>query len=201
MAFSARIFSRLQQQLPSEPEGDAEAEAKRFFEARCREGQYAFVRISQDQTRDQDWFSERVSRGRRGDYLIRKLNGENEGNGKNACGPVEVKVECKYIHGLASYQYLSLPKRHLWMPEEAANPVVFAFFVRDGRGAVKDSLRMIALDDLLCDAPGHKGIIYSDLRKVLLIPQSAMVNGFDLLEGRIQSPLSENFARGRESRQ
>ena len=182
MSLFASLIRKLQQLF--KPEFAAGAHAEQIFEELCCERNYTCMRIEQDRASYRKWYARQTNFGKRGDYLIRGFN-------------VEIEVKCRTAYGREEYQYLSLKeiKAHRRNQQQVKNPVVFAFFVRKGRRAVKESLRMIALDDLT--PPLKPRILQTKSGNALRIPRSAMVNGFDLLEKVLSEQSASSISQRR----
>src|SRR5205807_5066604 len=148
--FLFRLFDQVQHSF--KPEFAAGANAEKVFEALCHQRNFICERIPQSRESYQQRYARQTGYGKRGDYLLCDLN-------------VEIEVKCRKSYGRERYQYLNWKEieRLLLMQEKTKTPVVFAFFERQGRRAVKDSLRMIPLQDLVVQRKPR--IVYSESQR------------------------------------
>jgi hypothetical protein len=105
---------------------------------------------------------------KRGDYLVRNL------------GNLEVEVKCRtpriYLRGRSYYPLKYKEIKGLQNMCKLTNVAVcIAIFEREGRGVKENSLKMITLDDILTKRTGS---VYEEKYKSMMIPVSAMRDGF-----------------------
>ena len=120
----------------------------------------------------------RVVAGRsvkRADFIVRNCRGAE----------VEVKCKTRYTRGGDEHYLLTYSelKRHEAMRDSVTHaPVVFAFYERDGRRVLSETLRMVDLAFLLQTSDYRSGKLYVPQKRSLMVPFRYMRPGFKVLE-------------------
>ena len=167
IAFLSRWLSTKDQQ--------AGADAEAVFVRQARAHGFMVEGISQEPGDDYEQYRVHAACSvKRGDFLIRNHN-------------VEVEVKCKTLYGrdrMVYFDYGEL-KAHEEMQRLTGDAVVFAVYLRRGDCADTESLRMIAVADVLAR---HYGTTYHDESKCFHVPFFQMPCQF--------ARLSQPFSRG-----
>ena len=154
----------------------AGAEAEEIFErqARAETPPWPMERISQDKEGISAYKDVAGGSVKRGDFICRR----------GCHAEVEVKCKTKYGHS-GDYYYLleySEIMRHERMKGVTNAPVVFAFYEREGRSVLVDTLRMIDLDFLRGSQDYKEGKLYVEKTKCIKVPFRYTREGFEVLD-------------------
>jgi hypothetical protein len=153
--------------------------AEELFKELAKEHKLIVEGISQDQKSFQNYVGVTPSMLKRGDFLIR--------NARN----VEVEVKCRSIRasegGLPHYglKFHEVKKLDA-MQRLTGLPILIAFFERQGRAPIRNSLRMISVSRVL-EAKESRAVWYHESSKELCIPLKIMDDGFAPVDSIVES--------------
>lgn len=155
----------------------AGAVAEDVFERQALDARPPWVveRIPQSREAMQRYRAAACRSVKRADFIVRN------------CGGAEVDVKCKtrYTRNGDEYYFLTYSevKRHEAMRDSITHAaVVFAFYERDGRRVLPETLRMVDLAFLFRTPDYRSGRLYAPQQKALIVPFGYTRPGFEVLE-------------------